>query len=137
MALRERCQAGLTTLEVVATAMAAAAGLLDLNEPMFGLSKVEVVQSIDPTKLQVSLDDCDLMCNGARPATLAEQARKASCGATDGACGWYSAPAPSSFKFVPSHHLSGDMRAIRAPWQEPACSLAGATHAGNPQVDHR
>ena len=41
--------------------MAAAAGLLDLNEPMFGLSKVEVVQSIDPTKLQVSLDDCDLL----------------------------------------------------------------------------
>lgn len=41
--------------------MAAVAGLLDLNEPMFGLSKVEVVQSIDPTKLQVSPDDCDLL----------------------------------------------------------------------------
>ena len=50
--------------------MAAVAGLLDLNEPMFGLSKVEVVQSIDPTKLQVSLDDCDLLCSAtgyARP----------------------------------------------------------------------
>ena len=73
--------------------MAAAAGLLDLNEPMFGLSKVEVVQSIDPTKLQVSLDDCDLLCLGRGQ----QQASKAtSSWATDSACGWCCAPAPSS-----------------------------------------
>ena len=78
MALRKGCQADWTTLEVVATAMAAAAGLLDL-----GLSKVEVVQSIDPTKLQVSLDDCDLLCL----ERAQQQASKASCWATDGACG--------------------------------------------------
>ena len=62
--------------------MAAVAGLLDLDEPMFGLSKVEVVQSIDPTKLQVSQDDCDLLCMG-----QAQQQAMQGSWATGGACG--------------------------------------------------
>lgn len=114
--------------------MAAVAGLLDLNEPMFGLSKVEVVQSIDPTKLQVSPDDCDLLCMGWAQRHLPDRLARPSPGC---ACVRHCVPAPSSIKVMPCHHLSGNMQAIGAPWQEPACSRAGAAHAGNPEVDYR
>ena len=113
--------------------MAAAAGLLDLNEPMFGLSKVEVVQSIDPTKLQVSLDDCDLLSMQQAQQHLLNRLAGLAAGRLMLLVGNIALQHPVALGSCPPQHLD----AIGASWQAPACSRAGATPAGDLEVDNR